>query len=372
MRVLAPRAPGGRPGRHPLQQQRQRGVAVITALLLTTLAVTIVASLFWQQQVQVRAIENQRMQLQKQWILRGALDWARLILSESYKSSPNRDDLQQPWSVGLAETRLDSYVENGRSDSEASEAKITGKIIDAQSYLNLAGLSQRGIPVEKEIMAFERLLTTLRIDPALAKAAAAGMAAGQPKEVTALPGSNANTNAGLVSGATAATQGVAASSATAAVSSAPAHATGPLAINQVDDLLAVPGFTPEIIAKLKNFVIILPRPTPVNINTASAEVLAARIGTLPLQGAQSFVVGRDRTPLISVAEIANRFPGQPMAVEPSEVSVRTDFFIVDGKVKLNRAGLEVLALIERIAPRPAGLAPSVSGVVSKVLWVREN
>ena len=64
--------------------QRQRGVAVITALLLTTLAITIVASLFWQQQVQVRSIENQRLQLQKQWILRGALDWARLILREQH------------------------------------------------------------------------------------------------------------------------------------------------------------------------------------------------------------------------------------------------------------------------------------------------
>ena len=64
----------------------QRGVAVITALLLTTLAVTIVASLFWQQQVQVRAIENQRLQLQKQWVLRGAMDWARLILKEFKKN----------------------------------------------------------------------------------------------------------------------------------------------------------------------------------------------------------------------------------------------------------------------------------------------
>ena len=34
---------------------RQRGVAVITALLLTALAITVVTSLFWQQQVQVRS-----------------------------------------------------------------------------------------------------------------------------------------------------------------------------------------------------------------------------------------------------------------------------------------------------------------------------
>ena len=85
---------------------RQRGVAVITALLLTTLAITIVASLFWQQQVQVRSIENQRLQLQKQWILRGALDWAGLILREDAKHS-SVDDLNETWAGPLAETRLD-------------------------------------------------------------------------------------------------------------------------------------------------------------------------------------------------------------------------------------------------------------------------
>ena len=77
-------------GFKPFSRTRQRGVAVVTALLLTTLAVTIVASLFWQQQVQVRSIENQRLQLQKQWILRGALDWARLILRENARLSQIR------------------------------------------------------------------------------------------------------------------------------------------------------------------------------------------------------------------------------------------------------------------------------------------
>ena len=61
---------------------RERGVAVITALLLTTLAISIVASLFWQQQVQVRSMENQRLQLQTKWILRGAMDWATLVLRQ--------------------------------------------------------------------------------------------------------------------------------------------------------------------------------------------------------------------------------------------------------------------------------------------------
>src|SRR3954468_1943041 len=103
---------------------RQRGVAVVTALLLTTLAVTIVASLFWQQQVQVRSIENQRLQLQKQWILRGALDWARLILQEDSKYTPT-DNLTEPWAVPLEEVRLDQYVENGNADADIADAALS-------------------------------------------------------------------------------------------------------------------------------------------------------------------------------------------------------------------------------------------------------
>ena len=79
-------------------RQSSRGVAIITALLLTALAITIVASLFWQQQIQIRAVENQRLQMQKQWILRGAVDWARLILQEDGKYS-TIDDLTEPWAV---------------------------------------------------------------------------------------------------------------------------------------------------------------------------------------------------------------------------------------------------------------------------------
>lgn len=114
-----------------MKRQKQNGVAVVTALLLTTLAITIVASLFWQQQVQVRSIENQRFQLQKKWVLRGALDWARLILREDVRNSHNVDHLGEPWAVTLGDTHLDQYVENGKADTESSEASLSGQITDA-------------------------------------------------------------------------------------------------------------------------------------------------------------------------------------------------------------------------------------------------
>ena len=160
-----------RPGAYP-----QRGVAVIMALLLTTLAITIVASLFWQQQVQVRSIENQRLQLQKQWILRGALDWAGLILREDAKHSAT-DNLDEPWAVSLAETRLDQYVENGQADGDIADATLSGSISDAQARYNLTNLCPNGVINPDEVAVFGRLLKNIGINPALAQESADMMAA---------------------------------------------------------------------------------------------------------------------------------------------------------------------------------------------------
>ena len=225
-----------RPGAYP-----QRGVAVIMALLLTTLAITIVASLFWQQQVQVRSIENQRLQLQKQWILRGALDWAGLILREDAKHSAT-DNLDEPWAVSLAETRLDQYVENGQADGDIADATLSGSISDAQARYNLTNLCPNGVINPDEVAVFGRLLKNIGINPALAQESADMMAAAA-QQSTPPANSNGSNGSSLGSG----------------------NSVLPMSLNQPDDLLAVPGFTPEIFDQIKDLVIFLPRVTPVKI-----------------------------------------------------------------------------------------------------------
>ena len=310
--------------------KRQRGVAVIMALLLTTLAITIVASLFWQQQVQVRSIENQRLQLQKQWILRGALDWASLILREDAKYS-SVDTLDEPWAVPLAETRLDQYVDNDSVDGDVASATLTGSISDAQARLNLTDLCPDGNINPDEVAAFAQLLSNEDINPALAQATADLMAAAQKKSAT---GSD-NNNDSL-------------------------SMPRPLNLTQVEDLLAVPGFTPETLAKLKNFVIFLPRATPINVNTASAEVLAAGIAGLTPADAAALVASRETASFRHIADFAERLPDKSVSVSNLEASVTTNYFLVNGKVRMSRAELEMQALIER------------NGTSSKLVWIREN
>ncbi|HJU71091.1 MAG TPA: type II secretion system minor pseudopilin GspK [Paucimonas sp.] len=312
----------------PCVLDRQRGVAVITALLLTTLAVTIVASLFWQQQVQVRSIENQRLQLQKQWILRGALDWARLILREDARDSrtSRTDNLDEPWAVPLEETRLDQYIENGHADTDASDAALSGGIIDAQSRFNLANLCVNGAINQREVNVFAQLLSNVHADPTLAQAAADLMAAAQGGAAATAP-----------------------------------DASRPLTIRYAEDLLAVPGFSAEAFDKVRDFVVVLPRPTPINLNTAPTEVLAARIDTLSVSDAAALVASRAQAYFRTKADLVARLPGKQLTLNDSEVSVSTSFFIVNGNVRLSRASLQVHALIER-----RGAAST------QVIWIRED
>lgn len=310
---------------------RQRGVAVVTALLLTTLAITIVASLFWQQQVQVRSIENQRLQLQKQWILRGALDWTRLILREDKRITPNVDHLGEPWAVPLAETRLDEYVENASAKTDVPDAALSGGITDAQARFNLTNLIQNGVANPAEVAVFGRLLRNAGQNPALAQAVVNLMVSAQRKPPQ--EGSNSGTST-----------------------------PQPLNIMYVEDLLSVTGFTPEILARIRDFIVVLPRMTQINVNTAPAEVLAARIDTLSVSDAAALVASRQNAWFRNEAEFGQRLQaqGKQLGTGSGQIAVSTNYFFVNGNVRLNRAGMQMQALIDRSAANP------------KVLWIRED
>lgn len=323
------------------RHDRQRGVAVITALLLTTLAVTIVGSLFWQQQVQVRSIENQRLQLQKQWILRGALDWSKLILREDRiideRTGTRTDHLGEPWAVPLAETRLDQYVEKEQA-GDVPDAALSGGIVDATARFNLRNICPKEPPCPdpKEVQAFATLLSNLQLSPSLAQATATLMASAQKKPA----GSGSQPGA--------------------AAAPTDASAPQPMNIEHVDDLLAVPGFTPEIMTKLKDYVIVLPVKTPINANTAPAEVLSAKIDKLTLSQALALVAIRQRKVFKNGADLKADMPPSIEVPGDQIVSYRSDYFLINGKVRLNRAGMEMQALIQRV--------PNKNPVV---LWIRE-
>lgn len=321
-----------------MRLDKQRGVAVITALLLCTLAVSIVASLFWQQQVQVRSMENQRLQLQTKWILRGALDWARLVLQTAgQQSNQGVTTLNDVWNTPLAETRLDQYIERERVEGEVFDATLSGRVIDASSRYNLKLLTEGPKPRSDHLEIYANLLRVLQIDPMLARRTSDYI---RSTEILAPEvGKTAQPAKSL-----------------------------PVAIKRVEDLLAIPGYTPEIIAKLRDFVIVLPYATGtankhgVNVNTAPAEVLAAVIRNFSMSEAQTLVAARKTAYFRTMDEFKARLDSiGKQAIDPESLRVGSEFFLVQSRIRLDRANLDTEALVER---QSAG--------ATTVLTIRQN
>ena len=314
---------------------RQRGVAVVTALLLTTLAISIVASLFWQQQVQVRSMENQRLQLQTKWIQRGALDWASVILRQPFG---NRISLDQIWATPLAETRLDQYIERERIQGENFTASLSGQVFDAMARYNLNNLASGGVRDTEETEVLARLLTNLRLEARLARPIADFVAAGQPLALQdpAIP-----------------------------VVGTPTPRRGtPMPVMRVDDLLAVQGVKPETVEALRQFVIVLPAEgTKVNVNTAPAEVLAAVLPGCSVSQATALVEQRKRIPWIDIGIFTSEIQCLAENAQP-KIDVTSTYFLVQSRIRLDRAALDAESLVQK------GSLASRGGV--NVIWTRQN
>ncbi len=138
---------------------RQKGAALLLAMLTVTLVATLASAALWQQwrAIQVETAERQRVQAG--WILTGALDWARLILREDARSnqnSGNPDHLGEPWAMPLEEARLSSFLAADRDNSADQElpAFLSGEVRDQQArlnFLNLVSVSGTGAQTKAEL-----------------------------------------------------------------------------------------------------------------------------------------------------------------------------------------------------------------------------
>jgi len=304
----------------------QRGAALITAMLIAALAAVMVSAMFWEQWSAIAREQTAREQSQARWILRGAIDWARLILREDARNS-SVDDLGEPWAVPLAESRLSTFLAaRGQSGSSLPDAWLEGRIVDAQSRFNLRDLAPAGTVDPQALQAFARLCAALRLPPSLAGEIANGIAATSPFR---------------------------------AVSPADA-ADRPLPLQRLQDLARLGPSVAQALPRLATAVTLLPQATPVNANTAGPVVLAAVLG-VDAETAQALVEARKRAYFRNLGDISNLLP-QGATIDPQLVSVSTGYFDAIARVRIGdleyaeraliqRAGLFTLVVrVERVPP----------------------
>lgn len=306
---------------------RQRGAALLMAMVIVALVATMAASMVWQQWRSVQVESAERARQQAYWILQGALDYARLILREDLKSSSNIDHLGEPWATPLAEARLSSFLAADREHTDdAPDGFLSGAIVDAQSRYNLFNLVANGKVAPDELKAFSRLCNMIGVADNVAQLIAEQLA-----------------QAAVVNSATASQ----AAPAPASTDAPPAFsADNPPLMPQHLDQLRWLGVSAGVIDKLRPFVTLLPAYTSVNINTAPKEVLAAVIDGLDLSSAQRLIQVRQSNPFKNINEVATVL-GRP-SISGSPVGVASSYFEVSGRLRLGERILEQRYVVMRV------------------------
>lgn len=299
-----------------MKHEKQRGAALLAAMLTVTLVATFAAAALWQQwrSIEVEAAERQRVQAG--WILTGALDWARLILREDgHAGGP--DHLGEPWAVPLQEARLSTFLAADKSntvDTEADNTFLSGQVIDQQSLLNVGNIAGPGIINENGLAAFSRLFDLLGLPQA---------------ELTRLA-ENLRFASDISTDNRSASQ-------------------APLAPQKLEQLTWL-GLSLRTAALLQPYVTVLPPGrTEVNLNTASAEVIYAAIPGISLADAQRLVAERDRSHFRSVDDATKLLATVPtnLGEGGSMVGVASRYFEVRGRLRLGTTVIEERSLVQR-------------------------
>jgi general secretion pathway protein K len=316
--------------------------------------------MLWRQQVQIRRIENQRLLSQAQWVARGALDWTRLILRSEGDTSAGITYLGGLWGVPIAKTRLSDFLgQIGEVRAEQGAATyLSGSIEDAQAKFNLRNLVESPAPGVlqldmNQVGAYQRLLISLGASGQLAKATAVQVRASLVQSATRFQ-TITSTN-----GTTATPPQIQGGATGGSFTDKPGIEDGddssdnpPIQMTSVDSLLDIPGYTPEMVARLRPFVTVLPTVSAVNVNTASAEVIAAVIPGMSVSAAQSFVARRQTVFFHNVGDVQLALQGagvQSISIDPSELDVNSSYFLIHGRVQHERAEVDRTTLVYRDA-----------------------
>lgn len=309
--------------------RRQRGAALLAAMVIVTIVVTIASSMVWQQWRAVQVESSERAVSQSQWILRGALDWGRLILRTDDRA---QDHLGEPWAVPLAEARISSFLaadqNNNAATEDGPEAFLSGQIYDVAARFNLWGLiDAQGDIDQSQLEVLQRLCEYLSLSTSVADV----MAQSLRRSWLALHSADPVMLAKLGGDA--------------------GRAQAPVMLQTVDQITWL-GVDAGVAERLRPYVALIvddqggPVPqSPINLNTAPREVLAAVLN-VDVSRADRLVQYRQRNPFKDVNDITNVLGSTP-ALTGNGAAVVSSYFEITGRLRLEDSVMQKRYLVKR-------------------------
>lgn len=296
-------------------RKREAGVALVTALLVVALATAAAVAMVGRQQLDIRRTANVLDWDQGYLYVLGLEDFAGQVLREDRQKN-KVDNFEDDWAD-----------ENGLTVPYEG-ALLHGTIKDMQGLFNLNNLVQKGISSTLDIDRFRRLLTALDLDPELATAVVDWL--------------DPDVNVGFPGGAEDGEY----------LRHEPPYRAANRPMASPTELRLVEGFKKEDYEKLAPYVTALPTATALNVNTVSAglpELVMALAPGITRQDAEALLQNRGKEGFSSVSKFLQDKALAGRNVDPTGLSVASDYFMVNMSVELDRASLHFRSLLVRDA-----------------------
>ncbi len=290
---------------------RQQGVAIITALLIVAIATTVSVSISTRLQLDVRRTGNMIAGEQAYLYSLAAESWSRRILEDDRKRN-EIDHLGENWAIELPPIP----VEGGF---------IRGKLTDLQSCFNLNTLISDTSPDNSVARTrLERLMTNLKLDPGLVQAIIDWLDA--DLQTTIPDGAEDAYYMNL--------------------ERPYRSANGPILSSS--EMRLIRGFEdPAIYQILLPHICAFGVPAPININTATEEVLRSLADDISISDVAAIIKQRNEEAFNSIEELTQLNDLGTTITNTEGLSVATEYFMLTVESIIGQIRLFTYSVIHR-------------------------
>lgn len=292
-----------------------RGVALITALMVMSLATITAVSMTAEQQIYFRRTENILLHEQTFLYLLSAEDFAKVALQADYRDGPT-DSFKDTWAKSNAENPQIFPIEGGI---------LSGYIEDLQGKFNINNLAVTTGKVNKwDEDRLRKLLVINGLSPDIANAIIDWL---DPDDTARFPDGAESVDY---------------------LQGEQPHRVGNGMMGSISELLYVKGIDYESYQALSSVLVALPKTdVPININTASATVLQMLIDPLTESEAKDLQLDLAENPLTEPQELAAHPLVKGKKVDPNGISVESSYFLLRSYVEVGRAKDRMDSVIHR-------------------------
>ena len=294
---------------------RQRGVALVTALLVVSLATVVAVAMATRQHIDVRRTGNLVHGEQAYSYALAAESWARIILRRDAEEE-QYDSLTEDWATALPPLAVEGGV-------------VSGKIEDMNGRFNLNNLVDHVGDVEDEEVAyFKRLLDILGLDPVLAESLLDWI----DPDINVRPPGGAEDEFYLL------------------VEGRPYRAANRRLVS-ISELRLIKGFDKKTVELLTPHVTVLPESTVINVNTATPLVLRALSADLSESDVEALIADRGETGYENINDFLLHDVLAGLELE-TETEVESEYFrvLTDVVIGQSQAHLESLMIRDGDTP----------------------